>query len=210
MDRSKFFGPQTAADWYWLADDGRVFSSRRIATVSESDADYRAWLKLGFSISSWPRNESGDQTTDALQQVLSEFNLSASLDALKEELKTKVDAAAEKLRLRLITPGSGQAMEYQEAYAQAQAALTAGDAVKPEDYPMLTATIGVDIDPDTGKPAKDVLGVARSVKAAYEGYLQAGAAIRGARLLGKAEVEAASDAVLAQTVFAAIKWPAFS
>jgi hypothetical protein len=129
--------------------------------------------------------------------------------AVKAALSRRIDGTAEAIRLKLITPGSGQAMEYQEAYSQAQAALNATGTVKPADYPMLAATIGVDIDPDTGKPAKDVLGVARSVKAAYEGYLQAGAAIRGARLLGKAEVGAAVDVTTALAVFAAIKWPSF-
>ena len=132
-----------------------------------------------------------------------------ALKALKDSLGRQVDADAEALRLTLITPGSGQAMEYQEAYAQAQAALAVGDEAKAADYPMLAVTIGVDIDPQTKKPATDVLGVARSVKAAYEAYLQAGAAIRGVRLLAKAEIGAASDADLAQAVFAAIKWPSF-
>lgn len=128
---------------------------------------------------------------------------------LKAALAKQVDSDAERERLKLITPGSGQAMEYQEAYAQAQAALAAIGDVKASVYPMLAATIGVDFDPQTGKPATDVLGVARSVKAAYEAYLQAGAAIRGARLLAKAEIEAAADADLAQAVFAAIQWPSF-
>ncbi|MFB0491937.1 hypothetical protein ABIE45_004523 [Methylobacterium sp. OAE515] len=132
------------------------------------------------------------------------------LPAFKAGLKAQIDAAAEALRLTLITPGSGQAMEYQEAYAQARAALQATGDVNASDYPMLAVTIGVDIDPQTKKPATDVLGVARSVKAAYEAYLQAGAAIRGARLLAKAEIEAAADAELAQAVFAAIKWPTFT
>ncbi|WP_345819942.1 hypothetical protein ABC766_27310 [Methylobacterium fujisawaense] len=130
----------------------------------------------------------------------------AELAAMKADLKRRVDTAAEELRLSLITPGSGQAMEYQEAYAQAQAALAASGEIKPADYPMLAATIGVDFDPETGKPAVDVLGVARSVKAAYEAFLVAGAAIRGARLLAKAEIDAAADADHAQAVFAAIAW----
>lgn len=130
------------------------------------------------------------------------------LPAMKAALGKQIDGAAEALRLKLITPGSGQAMEYQEAYAQAQAALNATGTVKPADYPMLAATIGVDIDPDTSKPATDVLGVARSVKGAYEAYLQAGAAIRGARLLAKAEISAAPDLATVLAVFAAVKWPA--
>lgn len=133
----------------------------------------------------------------------------AELASLKAALSKRIDEDAEELRLTLITPGSGQAMEYREAYAQARSALNATGTVKASDYPMLAVTIGVDIDPDTGKPATDVLGVARSVAAAYEAYLQAGAAIRGVRLLSKAEIAAASDADHAQAVFAAIQWPTF-
>ena len=152
----------------------------------------------------------GGRIVDATPEQLAAAGVSADsvLTATKAQLKAQVDAKAEGLRLVLITPGSGQVMEYQEAYAQAQAALTAGDEIEAADYPMLVATVGVDIDPETGKAAADVLGVARSVKAAYEACLRAGAAIRGARLLAKAEIDAAVDLDQAQAVFAAIQWPA--
>lgn len=195
-------------DWYWRADDGRVFSSARGTTVAAGDAVFVAWGEDGTEPTRWPRDEADGQTDAALQDVLTPYGLHVGLAPLKGMLKAQVDATAEALRLTLITPGSGQAMEYQEAYAQAQAALAVSGTVKASDYPMLAATIGVDIDPETGKPAADVLGVARSVKAAYEAYLQAGAAIRGARLLAKAEIDAAADAITAQAVFAAIQWPA--
>jgi hypothetical protein len=129
---------------------------------------------------------------------------------VKAEMKAAIDASAEALRLTLITPGAGQAMEYQEAYAQAQAALAADGPVKDADYPMLAATIGVDFDPSSKKPATDVLGVARSVKAAYEAYLLAGAAIRGVRLTGKAKIDAATDEAAARAAFKAISWPSFA
>ncbi|WP_426313832.1 hypothetical protein ACN9MF_20170 [Methylobacterium fujisawaense] len=166
-----------------------------------------------------PPDETQTPTLVALQAELARWGLSLpaavlppptaeELAVLKADLKAQVDAKAEALRLTLITAGSGQAMEYQEAYAQAQAALSAAGPVQASDYPMLAATIGVDIDPDRGNPAADVLGVARSVKAAYEAFLRVGAAIRGARLLAKVEIDAAPDADLARAVVAAIKWPA--
>lgn len=135
-----------------------------------------------------------------------------SLNDIKEGLKRAVDNEAEKRRTALITPGSGQAMEYQESYAQAKAALAAedaGEAVSDDAYPMLAATIGIDKDPETGALATDVLGVARSVKAAYEGYLQAGAAIKEARLKGKSAIGAADTDEEAQQAFRAIDWPTF-
>jgi hypothetical protein len=174
--------------------------------ASHADGDTTPTFSYGDGVVAVPY--SGDTSLeDLLGKPVPDDLL--DLGAFKSSLNRQIDDAAEAIRLKLITPGSGQAMEYQEAYAQAQAALAATGTVKPTDYPMLAATIGVDIDPDTGKPAKDVLGVARSVKAAYEGYLQAGAAIRGARLLGKAEIGAAADVVTALTVFSAIKWPTF-
>lgn len=195
-------------DWYWQAGDGRVFASARQAIVGADDAALNGWKADGTNPTVWPRDASGAQTDAALQDVLTPYDLFASLDALKAGFKARIDETAEALRLKLITPGSGQAMEYQEAYAQAQAALNATGTVKPSDYPMLAATVGVDIDPQGGKPAADVLGVARSVKAAYEAFLGVGAAIRGARLLAKAEIDAAPDADHARAVFAAVQWPA--
>jgi hypothetical protein len=164
-----------------------------------------------FSLDDTRLSLAGEGYYEMTVTELREFNVPepAILDAVKARLKLAVDDRAEALRLTLITPGSGQAMEYQEAYAQARAALDATGTVNVSDYPMLAATIGVDIDPQGGKAAADVLGVARSVKAAYEAYLMAGAAIRGVRLGAKAEIEAAGDVELAQAAFVAIKWPAF-
>lgn len=135
-----------------------------------------------------------------------------SLDDIKDGLKKAVDLTAERLRTALITPGSGQAMEYQESYAQAKAALAAdevGETVEDDDYPMLAATVGIDRDPETGDLATDVLGVARSVKVAYETYLQAGAAIKEARLKGKRAIGAATSPETADAAFLAIQWPSF-
>ncbi|GEP11823.1 hypothetical protein [Methylobacterium gnaphalii] len=126
----------------------------------------------------------------------------------KRTLTEDVDARAEALRLSIATPGAGQAMEYQETQAQAFAALQASPAsVTPAAYPMLAASIGIDIDPSTNAPATDVLGVARAVQKAYAAWLAAGAAIRGARLHGKAAIEAAATPAAAAQAFDAIDWP---
>jgi hypothetical protein len=138
-----------------------------------------------------------------------------ALDALKALLKAQVDAKAEALRLTLITPGSGQAMEYQEAYAEAvqvDAAVkaNAGATFDPAAYPMLAASLGYDLDPTTGKPTTDIAGEARAVLAAYDAYQRAGAAIRGVRLKAKAAIDAAADAASATAAFEAIIWPTLS
>ncbi|UIY44148.1 hypothetical protein [Methylobacterium radiotolerans] len=133
------------------------------------------------------------------------------LPAVKLALTQAVDAAAEALRISVMTPGAGQAMEYQEAQAQARAALAvaaSGKPVQPSDYPMLAVSIGIDIDPQSGAPAADVLGVARSVQAAYDAWLEIGSAIRGVRLAGKKKIEAAADIAAAQAAYDAITWSA--
>lgn len=131
------------------------------------------------------------------------------LGAVKAHLHSRVDDLAEGFRARIVTPGAGQAMEYQEAQAQASTALALPKSKPPSpgDFPMLDATIGVDIDPASGEPATDVLGVARSVRAAYDGWLGIGAAIRKARLAGKAAIGAAGSIETAAAAFDAVAWP---
>ncbi len=77
-----------------------------------------------------------------------------------------------------------------------------------EKYPMLAATIGTDIDPETGAAATDILGVARSVQAARDAWLAIGSAIRGTRLKAKAAIDAAATVEAAQAAFDAVEWPA--
>ncbi|WP_018261364.1 hypothetical protein [Methylobacterium sp. WSM2598] len=127
--------------------------------------------------------------------------------AVRAKLAALVDAKAEALRLALVTPGAGQAMEYQEVRAQAGAALASSGAVKASDYPMLAASIGIDIDPLTGAPATDVLGVARAARAAAAAWVEAGAAIRAARLAAKAAIAAAATPEAAVAAFEAATWP---
>lgn len=105
----------------------------------------------------------------------------AILTGLKRSLAAQVDARAEQERLRWITPGSGQAQEYQEVRAQAQAALADPANATAELYPMLAGTIGIDFDPETKAPATDILGVARGVVEASKAWLAVGTHIRVVR-----------------------------
>ena len=129
--------------------------------------------------------------------------------AVKAFLSGQVDAMAEAVRAKFITPGSGQAMEYQEVLAQAQMALDASAAgsLDPAKYPMLAASSGIDADPSTKAPATDVLGVARGVQAAHAAWIALGAEIRRVRLSGKSAIDAAATVEAAQSAFSAIAWP---
>lgn len=199
----------TPAAWCWTTLDG----SRRYSTAL--GRLLAAGEEAETPISNWPTDLTGAQTDAALEAVLARYGLHMSLDPLKADLKAQVDARAEALRLTLITPGSGQAMEYQEAYAEAvqvdaAAKANAGASFDAAAYPMLSASLGYDLDPTTGKPTVDIAGEARAVLAAYDAYQKAGAAIRGVRLKGKAAIDAATDAAAARAAFAAVVWPAFA
>jgi hypothetical protein len=62
-------------DWYWLADDNRVFASARQIVVDNADAAYIAWTGAGNVATPWPRDAAGNQTNAAMQEVLTPFNL---------------------------------------------------------------------------------------------------------------------------------------
>lgn len=67
-------------DWYWKADDGRVFSSSKQSVVASDDADFVAWsTQTGMGATPWPRDLQGNQTTASLQDVLTPYGLFADL-----------------------------------------------------------------------------------------------------------------------------------
>jgi hypothetical protein len=65
-------------NWYWLADDGRVFASARQIIVAEDDADYLAFKQMAMP-TQWPRDMAGDQTDAELQTVLQPYNIFVTL-----------------------------------------------------------------------------------------------------------------------------------
>ena len=67
-------------NWYWLADDGRVFSSATETIVTADDATYAEWIAAGNVPSAWPRDDAGNQTDAALQDVLTPYGMFANLD----------------------------------------------------------------------------------------------------------------------------------
>lgn len=120
---------------------------------------------------------------------------SVDLAVVKAGLKSEIDAAAERERLRYITPGAGQAMTYQAKVEEARRFVASGGP--PSDFPMLTAEIGI--------TAIDLAGVAAVVLAAYQHWLTIGGAIEAARLAAKAAIEAAETPGDAQAV--SVAWP---
>lgn len=120
-----------------------------------------------------------------------------SLDETKRALVLQIDSQAEMARLRFITPGSGQALEYREAAEEAaRYDATGGQG----SYPMLQASV------DAGEAAN--LGAAAALVSQREAAWAAiGAEIRRLRIKAKRDVAAASDATAARAA-AQVTWPA--
>lgn len=66
-------------DWYWRADDGRIYSSRRNALVYAYDSGYLDFVAQRGGATPWPRDAAGQQTTAALQDVMSQYGITVSL-----------------------------------------------------------------------------------------------------------------------------------
>jgi hypothetical protein len=120
------------------------------------------------------------------------------LGTLKANLSASIDAAAERERLKYITPGAGQAMTYQQKTGEAARYLAATDPV-PADYPSLSAEIGI--------TAGDIGGVAQVIVAAHAQWQIIGAAIEAARLGAKRAIGEADTEADAQAAAAAVTWP---
>jgi hypothetical protein len=126
------------------------------------------------------------------------LDLGPPLNTLKLTLTAQVDADAEAARLLWITPGSGQALTYEQKRAEAERMAT-DPAPQPEAYPMLAAEVGI-----TADTLSDVGALVRSRAAAWTVIA---AQIESLRLQAKAAVMAAINAAEARAA-ATVPWPA--
>lgn len=99
-----------------------------------------------------------------------------------------VDADAERVRQQFITPGGGQALEYNEVRAELErydAVIAASGTPVDSDYPFVAADAA----------ARDMTLAASmdEVRAARDAWIVIGAKIRAARLAAKAAVTAATS-----------------
>lgn len=126
------------------------------------------------------------------------LDLGPTVDTLKLTLTAQVDADAEAARLQWITPGSGQALTYEQKRAEAERMAT-DPAPQPTDYPLLAAEVGITADTLTA--------VGTLVRARAAAWTAIAAQIESLRLQAKAAVMAASNAAEARAA-AVVPWPA--
>lgn len=98
--------PYDPRDWFWLASDGRLFSS---ASMSEVDADgpaYAAFRQTSGVATAWPRDMDGTETLASLQDVLRPFGLivpgSGEVESIPDV--TAAQAKIQLLRVGFLTP----------------------------------------------------------------------------------------------------------
>jgi hypothetical protein len=205
--------------FYDAANSTLTFSVLTAAVVDKNDieagnVDYATlsglpnpcWLKVnGATIQvtgGTYKIESAASTNSHIELVGSNYGgpwvvTAHDLTALKAQVKDRIDAAAETCRLKYITPGSGQAMVYQQKAEEAKACLA---AISPVDsnYPLLSAEATA-----TGVTISEL---AQNVATLTAQWIGLASAIEARRIGGKKVV---SDAVTVAAVLAgaAINWP---
>lgn len=190
--------PMFPFNWFWAADDGRIYSSAAQTTFQDLE---EVLTDQTFVPTRWPVDDTGQQTLEALSEVLALHGLRLGpidVDGLKAQLRTAIDDAAEEQRLRYITGGAGQAMTYAQKAEEARLCLDAAGP-DPEDYPLLAAEIGI--------TASTLVGVAQVVATANAQWLQIGAAIEAARLSAKKAISEAQSVEEARAAADAVVWP---
>lgn len=123
------------------------------------------------------------------------------LAAAKAAAAAKIDADAEAARLRLITPGAGQSLEYAATEAEARAFVAAGGTGEPEAYPWLNA------ERLAAGGTATVAQVAQQVLALADAWHATGAEIKRIRRSAKLQVEAAATIFAVRVAVAIIDWP---
>lgn len=77
-------------DWYWKKDnETQAFSSVRQLMVAANDTGLVAHIEANGGVSRWPLDEQGEQTTVALQEMLSPYNIFVTLFSYAENARWK-------------------------------------------------------------------------------------------------------------------------
>lgn len=127
-----------------------------------------------------------------------------TLDQVKAGALAAVDAAAEQARLAWITPGSGQALEYEMTAREAAAAAAATDPLDPEVYPHVEAERSARASVGQNLTLREV---ATAVAAEGEAWSAASAKIKRVRRGAKLRLETAATIADVDGILTDICWP---
>ena len=173
-------------DWYWLADDGRLYASARQAVVPGRDATYLAWRKAGGRPTRWPVNDNGAQTEAALQEVLSPYGLFIDLIAYAAAKRYWAETAGKTLTGGVVVGTDDVA---QRKIAGVRHAFDNGTLASMDKVAFKAKSGWVDM----GKTDIEAVhtAVVRHVQACYAKEKEVAAAITAGTITSTAEIDAA-------------------
>ncbi|WP_332129931.1 hypothetical protein [Azorhizobium caulinodans] len=102
--------------WFWQADDGRVYSSAARSLVSGDDPGFVDFKASGRKPTRWPADDAGAQTDAALNEVLGAYGLTVHatpLAAMKADQSAKLyEACAAAIVAGFTSDALGTAHDY--------------------------------------------------------------------------------------------------
>lgn len=131
-----------------------------------------------------------------------QLNLGDDLAGVKAKTLVAIDSQAEASRLRYVTPGAGQAMEYTATEAEARR-WAVGESFTL--YPFLAAEADA-VEAATGTRPSEAVVVA-DVIAQADAWVTIGSTIKRIRREAKMAVEAATTVAQVRAIQAALLWP---
>lgn len=138
----------------------------------------------------------------ALDAAIAAYDHTAhALAASRANALVAIDAQAEAVRRKYLTPGDGQMLSYREKMEEARTML--------RDYPAGDAPAGLFplMESEVGITAPTLLAVAQTVHDTYTSWRTLEAGINATRLGAKAQVQAATSPEAVDAILASIVWP---
>lgn len=126
-----------------------------------------------------------------------------TLEQLRAQMAAQVDAEAEVARLRFITPGAGQALEYQATEVEATAYVAAHEAAA---GPPAGAWPWLEAEQAASAPGTTLLDVAQLVLSLRDQWVATGSTIKALRRAAKVAIEAATTPQAIRAA-ALVEWP---
>lgn len=103
--------------WYWLAKDGRIFSSITRQFVTSTDPNYVRWLAKGNTPAPWP----GDQSNAALDRLLNPLGIYVDLKTYAAKVRYDAETGGITLNGAKVATDRASQAQLNGAYGMAQA-----------------------------------------------------------------------------------------
>ncbi|HEV2501593.1 MAG TPA: DUF4376 domain-containing protein [Mesorhizobium sp.] len=179
-------------DWYWLADDGRLYSSlrKKLVTNPETDEAYAAWLGGDRRPTRWPAEDNGDQSDAALAAVLGPYGLTVWSLPLKAQLVAYAADKRWQIETGGITVGGARLDTSRESQSMITGAYAFSQANPAASISYKAASGWVVMDAATLAAIATAVGT--HVQACFATEAAVAAAIEAGTIKTKAQVDAAN------------------